>query len=134
MTGTCNRRQAGSTARSIGRGLRTSVALLGLSGLAACGGDFTLQPPFGEPMTVSAISTHSVRNFAPTDAPYRRVVDWVDANRTGWSQYYGTPPSSGTMISYGNVSLQFIDKQVLARAPAGIFKKTTTVNVEELLR
>jgi|SRR5271165_2879972 len=127
-------RHAGSAARRIGQALRASVALLGLSGLAACSGEFTLQPPSGEPMTVSAISTHSVHNFAPSDAPYQRVADWVAANRTGWSQYYGTPPSSGTIISYGNVSLQFIDTQVLARAPAGIYKKTTIVNVEELLR
>ena len=38
------------------------------------------------------------------------------------------------MISYGNVSLQFVDNQVLARAPAGIFEKQTPVNVEALLR
>jgi hypothetical protein len=38
------------------------------------------------------------------------------------------------MISYGNVSLQFVDNQVLARAPAGIYQKATTVNVGVLLR
>jgi hypothetical protein len=38
------------------------------------------------------------------------------------------------MISYGNVSLQFVDNQVLARAPAGIYEKATSVNVEVLLR
>ena len=134
MTGRCNRRHAGSAARRIGRGLRGSMALLGLSGLAACSQDFSLQPPSDEPMTVSDISTHSVHNFAPADAPYQRIADWVAANRTGWSQYSGTPPSSGTMISYGNVSLQFVDKQVLARAPAGIYEKATSVNVEVLLR
>ncbi len=32
----------------------------------------------------------------------------------------GAPPSSGTMISYDNVSLQFVDNQVLSRAPSGI--------------
>jgi len=85
-------------------------------------------------MTVSDISTHSVHDFAPTDAPYQRIADWVAANRTGWSQYSGSPPSSGTMISYGNVSLQFVDNQVLARAPAGIYEKATSVNVEVLLR
>ena len=122
MTGTCNRRHAGSAGRRIGRGLRISLALLGLSGLAACSQDFSLQPPSGEPMTVSDIRTHSVHNFAPADAPYQRIADWVAANRTGWSQYSGSPPSSGTMISYGSVSLQFVDNQVLARAPAGIYR------------
>jgi hypothetical protein len=38
------------------------------------------------------------------------------------------------MVSYGNVSLQFVDNQVLARAPAGIYEKATSVNVEVLLR
>ncbi len=134
MTGTCNRRHAGSAARRIGRCVRASVALLGLSGLAACSQDFSLQPPSGEPMTVSDIGTHSVHDFAPADAPYQRIADWVAANRTGWSQYSGSPPSSGTMISYGKVSLQFVDNQVLARAPAGIYEKATSVNVEVLLR
>ena len=124
----------GSAARRIGRCLRAGVALLGLYGLAACSQDFSPQPPSGEPMTVSDISTHSVRDFAPADAPYQRIADWVAANRTGWSQYFGNPPSSGTMISYGKVSLQFVDKQVLARAPAGIYEKATSVNVELLLR
>lgn len=85
-------------------------------------------------MTVSDISTHSVRDFGPADAPYQRIADWVAANRTGWSQSSSTPPSSGTMISYGKVSLQFVDSQVLARAPAGIYQKATSVNVEVLLR
>ncbi len=134
MTGTCNRHHAGSAARRTGRRLRASVALLGLFGLAACSQDFSLQPPSGEPMTVSDFSTHSVHNFAPADAPYQRIADWVAANRTGWSQYLGSPPSSGTMISYDNVSLQFVDNQVLARAPAGIYEKATSVNVEVLLR
>ena len=111
-----------------------SVALLGLSGLAACSQDFSPQPPSGEPMTVSDISTHSVHDFAPADVPYQHVAEWVAANRSGWSQYSGNPPSSGTMISYGNVSLQFVDNQVLARAPAGIFEKATSVKVEVLLR
>jgi hypothetical protein len=110
------------------------VTLLALSGLVACSQDFSLQPPSGELMTVSDISTHSVHNFAPADAPYQRIADWVVANRTGWWQYSGSPPSAGTMISYGNVSLQFVDKQVLARAPAGIYEKATPVNVEVLLR
>lgn len=134
MTATCTRPHAGSAARHIGRGLRTSVALLGLAGLAACSQDFSLQPPSGEPLTVSDISTHSVHDFAPVDAPYQRIADWAAANRTGWSQYLGTPPSSGTMISYGNVSLQFVDNQVLARAPAGIYEKATSVNIKVLLR
>jgi hypothetical protein len=116
------------------RRVTLSLVLLGLSALAACSQDFSPQPPSGEPMTVADIATHSVRDFAPADAPYQRIAEWVAANRTGWSQYWGTPPSSGTMISYGKVSLQFVDKQVLARAPAGIFEKTTSVNVEELLR
>ncbi len=107
---------------------------LGLFGLAACSQDFSVQPPSGEPMTVSDIGTHSIQNFAPADAPYQRIAAWVAANRTGWSQYLGSPPSSGTMISYGNVSLQFVDNQVLARAPAGIYQKATTVNVGVLLR
>jgi len=134
MTGHCNRRYAGSAARRIGRSLRASVALLGLSGLAACSQDFSPQPPSGELMTVSDISTHSVHDFTPADAPYQRIADWVAANRTGWSRYFGNPPSSGTMISYGKVSLQFVDNQVLARAPAGIYEKATSVNVELLLR
>ena len=134
MTGTCNRRHAGSAGLRIGRGRRTSVALLVLFGLAACGQDFSLQPPSGESMTVSDISTHSVHNFTPMDAPYQRIAGWVAANRTGWSQYFGTPPSSGTIISYGNVSLQFVDNQVLARAPAGIYEKAMSVNVDALLR
>jgi hypothetical protein len=65
MTGRRNRRHAGSAARRIGRGLRGSMALLGLSGLAACSQDFSLQPPSGEPMTVSGISTHSIHDIAP---------------------------------------------------------------------
>ena len=131
---TCNRRHATSAAWRIGRGLRANVVLLGLFGLAACGQDFSPQPPSGEPMTVSDISTHSLHDFAPADAPYQRIADWVAANRTGWSQYLGSPPSAGTMISYGNVSLQFVDHQVLARAPGGIYEKATSVNVEVLLR
>ncbi len=134
MTGTSNRHHAGSAARRIGRSLRASAALLGLCGLAACSQDFSPQPPAGEPMTVSDISTHSLHYFAPTDAPYRRIAGWVAANRTGWSQYSGSPPSAGTMISYGNVSLQFVDNQVLARAPGGIYEKATSVKAEVLLR
>jgi hypothetical protein len=38
------------------------------------------------------------------------------------------------MISYGNVSLQFVDNQVLARTPTGIYKKAMSVNVAALLR
>ncbi len=134
MTDTRNRRQAESAARRSGRYLRAGVALLGLCGLAACSPDFALQSPSGEPMTVSDITTHAVHNFAPADAPYQRMVDWVAANRTGWSQYSGSPPASGTMISYGSVSLQFVDNQVLARAPGGIYEKATTVNIAALLR
>ena len=134
MTGTRNRGREGSATRRIGRALRASVALLALFGSAACSENFTLQPPSAEPMTVSDISTHSVRNFAPRDAPYVRVAGWVAANRTGWSQYLGTPPSSGTMISYDNVSLQFVDNRVLSRTPTGIYQKATSVNVAALLR
>jgi predicted small lipoprotein YifL len=110
------------------------VAVFALFALAACGRDFSLQPPSAEPMTVSDISTHTVRNFAPGDGPYERIASWVAANRTGWSQYLDSPPSSGTMISYGNVSLQFVDNQVLTRTPTGIYKKATSVDVAELLR
>ncbi|SRR5271165_2664619 len=134
MTGTRTRGHAGPAAQRIGRGVRASVALLGIFGFAACSQDFSIQPPSGEPMTVSDFSTHSVHNFAPTDAPYQRIADWVAANRTGWSQYLGSPPSSGTMISYGNVSLQFVDNEVLARAPSGIYEKAASINVEVLLR
>ncbi len=123
-----------SASRRIGRGLPASVALLGLFGLAACSQDLSLQPPSAEPMTVSDISTHSVHDFAPGDAPYEHIADWVTANRTGWSQYAGSPPSSGTMISYGTVSLQFVDNHVLARTPTGIYEKATSVNVAALLR
>ena len=38
------------------------------------------------------------------------------------------------MISYGDVSLQFVGNQVLARTPRGIYKKATTVNVAALLQ
>lgn len=128
MSARCSRRHAGLVT------LRSCVALLGLAGLAACGRDFSPEPPSGEPMTVSDVRTHSVRNFSPADAPYQRIAEWVAANRTGWSQFFGTPPASGTMISYGNASLQFVDNKVLARAPAGIFQKATSVKVEVLLR
>ena len=85
-------------------------------------------------MTVSDIGTHSVRNFAPGDGPYERIAGWVAANGTGWSQYLDSPPSSGTMISYGDVSLQFVGNQVLARTPTGIYKKATSVDVAALLQ
>lgn len=134
MTATFDLRHARPAARHVRRSLRAGLTLLGLCGLAACGQGFSLQPPAGEPMTVSVIGTHSVHDFAPADAPYRRIADWAAANRTGWSQFMGTPPSSGTMIVYGDVSLQFVDHQVLTRAPAGIYEKTTSVNVAELLR
>lgn len=134
MTQTSNRGHAGPAARRIGLSLRASAALLAVCGLAACSQEFSPQPPSGETMTVADISTHSVHDFAPADAQYQRIADWVAANRSGWSQYSGNPPSSGTMISYGKVSLQFVDSQVLARAPAGIFEKATSVKVEELLR
>lgn len=134
VTGTCNRRGEASASRRIWRGLRAGVALLALFGSVACSENFSPQPPSAEPMTVSDISTHSVRNFAPGDAPYVRIAGWVAANRTGWSQYLGTPPSSGTMISYDSVSLQFVDNQVLSRTPMGIYQKATSVNVADLLR
>jgi hypothetical protein len=118
----------------MGRGLPACLALLALLESAACSESYAPRPPSAEPMTVSDISTHSVRNFAPGDAPYMRIAGWVAANRTGWSQYLGTPPSSGTMISYDNVSLQFVDNQVLSRAPTGIYQKATSVNVADLLR
>jgi hypothetical protein len=118
----------------MGRGLPACLALLALLESAACSENYAPRPPSAEPMTVSDISTHSVRNFAPGDAPYMRIAGWVAANRTGWSQYLGTPPSSGTMISYDNVSLQFVDNQVLSRAPTGIYQKATSVNVADLLR
>jgi hypothetical protein len=38
------------------------------------------------------------------------------------------------MISYGSVNLQFVDNQVLARAPSGIYEKATSVNVDSLPR
>src|ERR1035438_9053996 len=100
MIGTCNRRHDGSAARCIGRGLRASVAMLGLSGLAACSQDFSLQPPTGEPMTVSDISAHSVHDFVPADALYQRIADWVAANRTGWSQSLGSPPPSRALVAW----------------------------------
>ena len=118
----------------MGRVLRASVALRALIGSAACGGNFSPQPPSAEPMTVSDIRTHSVRNFAPGDAPYVRIAGWVAANRSGWSQYLGTPPSSGTMISYDSVSLQFVDNQVLSRTPTGIYQKATSVNIAALVQ
>jgi len=118
----------------MGQGLLACVAVLALLESAACSENFSPQPPSAEPMTVSDISTHSVHNFAPGDAPYVRIAAWVAANRTGWSQYLGTPPSSGTMISYDNVSLQFVGNQVLSRAPTGIYQKATSVNVADLLR
>ena len=135
MRATCNRRHAAVGSSAHGRGLRAGVALLGLSGLAACSQDFSLQPPSGEPMTVSDISTHSVHDFAPADAPYQRIADWVAADRrTGWSADTTAVRPRRAQISYGNVSLQFVDNQVLARAPSGIYEKATSVNVEVLLR
>ncbi len=127
-------RESLSASWPIGRSLRACVALLALLQSAACSGSFSPQPPSAEPITVSDIGTHSVRTFAPGDAPYVRIAEWVAANRTGWSQYLGTPPSTGTMISYGEVSLQFVDNQVLSRAPSGIYSKATSVNVAALLQ
>lgn len=134
VSGTCNRRCEASASRRMVRGLLASVALLVLLESAACSENFSLQPPSAEPMTVSDISTHSVRNFAPGDAPYVRIAGWVAANQSGWSQYLGTPPSSGTMISYDSVSLQFVDNLVLSRTPMGIYQKATSVNVADLVR
>ena len=116
------------------RCLALCMALIGLCGLAACTPEFSPLPPSGEPLTVSDIHTHSVHDLAPSDAPYEHIAAWVAANRTGWTPYFATPPSSGTMISYGNVSLQFLDNQVLARAPSGLYAKSTSVTVEVLLQ
>ena len=134
VTGTCNRCRGTPASRRMGRGLLAFAALLALLEATACSGNFSLQAPSAEPMTVSDIRTHSVRNFSPGDAPYVRIAGWVAANRTGWSQYWGAPPSSGTMISYDGVSLQFVDNQVLTRTPAGIYQKATSVHVADLLR
>ena len=117
--------------------LRTAgcvAALAPLLALLACSADFALQAPAGEPMTVSDLGTHSLRNVGPEDATYRRVAAWAQANRTGWTQYQGTPPAAGTMVSYGGVSLQFVDQMVLTRAPAGIFEKTVPGGAEALVK
>lgn len=85
-------------------------------------------------MVVSDIATHTLRTLSPEDASYHRLADWAAANREGWTPFMGTAPASGMMVTYGAVSLQFVDHQVLTRAPAGIFEKTTPDDISAMLR
>jgi len=113
---------------------RTAAAAGLAGGIIACSANFQLPPPNGQAMVVSNIATHALLTLGPGDAAYGRLADWATANRDGWTQFMGTPPATGTMVTYGGVSLQFVDHQVLTRAPAGIFEKTTPDDIAALLR
>jgi len=126
---------ATSAVRSgLSRCWRTAAAAGLVGSIIACSANFQLPPPNGQAMVVSNIATHALRTLGPGDAAYRRLADWAAANRDGWTQFMGTPSASGTMVTYGAVSLQFVDHQVLTRAPAGIFEKTTPDDIAALLR
>ena len=116
------------------KGIGSWGVLVALLVMSACAQEFSLRPPAGEPITVSDITTHSIRTLSAGDAPYQRLAVWAEQNRTGWSSYGGSPPSSGTMVIYGNVSLQFVDGQVLARAPGGIYTRSVPENMAAMLQ
>jgi len=113
---------------------RTAAAAGFVEVIIACSANFQLPPPNGQAMVVSNIATHALRTLGPGDEAYGRLADWAAANRDGWTQFMGTPSASGIMVTYGAVSLQFVDHQVLTRAPAGIFEKATPDDIAALLR
>ena len=98
------------------------LALAAIS-LSACSHDLQLALPTGEPVRVFQLGRTGEHTLTQQSEQYRKLVSWVENNRSGWSQYYATPPAKGIMVRAANLNLQFVESAALAHTPEGVFTK-----------
>ena len=95
----------------------------GLASLGACSTDLALDLRPGEPAQLYELRTGNARVLHPESESYRKLVQWVAANRHGWSRDFAIPPAQGVIVRCGKVELQFTESRALAQTSNGVFSK-----------
>ena|SRR6266436_1984458 len=101
------------------------LALAAVS-LLACSQDLQLDLPAGDPVRVVKLGGTGGHTLVPQSEQYRKLASWVANNRSGWSQYYATPPAKGIMVRAADLNLQFVESSVLAHTRKGVFTKNVS--------
>jgi hypothetical protein len=91
--------------------------------LGGCDHALSLEWPSGAPIEVNDLASHHQYTLAPDTQEYRRLRQWVDMNRTGWSRYRITAPICGVCVSAGDVELNFLGSAVIAFTREGMWQK-----------
>jgi hypothetical protein len=91
--------------------------------IGGCDHELSLQWPSSAPIEVNDRASHHEYTLAPDSQQYRRLRQWVDMNRSGWSRYYITAPICGVCLSAGDVQLNFLGSAVIAFTPEGMWQK-----------
>lgn len=89
-----------------------------------CSRNLELNLPVGEPVRVLELGGTAERVLLPHSDAYLQLVSWLETNRSGWSQYYATPPPKGVVVRAADLNLQFVESAVLAHTREGVFTKS----------
>jgi hypothetical protein len=79
--------------------------------------------PAGQPVEVNDLRTAGSYTALPGSYVYVKLVEWVQANRRGWSRYYATPANMGIIVRSGPLHLQFMSRSALLTTTDGLFEK-----------
>ncbi len=95
-----------------------------LFAMNGCSRQIPLKVPSGEPVSVTQLGSMPDYTLSAGSDSYTKLVRWIDANRSGWSPYFATPPAKGIIVRSANLDLQFLDSTVLAHTRDGVFNKS----------
>jgi hypothetical protein len=116
--------------RSYLRSVLVATALL----VGGCDHALSLEWRSGAPIEVNDRASHHQYSLAPDTEDYRRLRQWVDMNRSGWSKYRITAPLCGVCVSAGDVELNFLGSAVIAFTREGMWQKSVAPSDYAFLR
>jgi hypothetical protein len=106
--------------RNYSRNILVATALL----IGGCDHELSLEWPSSAPIEVNDRASHHQYTLAPDSQEYRKLRQWVDMNRSGWSRYPITAPICGVCVSAGDVQLNFLGSGVIAFTLEGMWRKS----------
>jgi hypothetical protein len=106
--------------RNHSRNILVATALL----IGGCDHELLLEWPSSAAIAVNDRTPHHQYTLAPDSQEYRRLRQWVDMNRFGWSRYAITAPICAVCVSAGDVQLNFLGSGVIAFTPEGMWRKS----------
>ncbi len=100
---------------------RVSLLIVAFASFSGCSHTVHLALPAGTSVRVSVGSLE--QTIAPSDARYRELEQWLARNQKGWSPVFATNPSSGILVTAGDLWLQFFETTVFTRTHEGLLEK-----------